>query len=127
AVDRNQAARLGFTETDVTRSLFIALMSSAQIAPNFWIDRQSGNHYFVGVQYPEHLVESIQTLEQIPVSAERGKPGAGVVRQLKEVARVERTQGPVEVFRYNADRISQLFINVAGNDLARIAEQVEQL
>jgi multidrug efflux pump subunit AcrB len=102
-------------------------MSSAQIAPNFWIDPQNGNPYFIGVQYPEHLVENIRTLENIPISSERGRSAGSPVRLLKDVAEIQRTQGPIEVYHYNANRVSQLFINVSGNDLARVAGAVEKL
>ncbi len=126
-VDRTRAAVLGLAETDVIRNVITALMSSAQIAPNFWIDPLSGNPYVIGVQYPEHLVDDIQTLENVPVSAERGRTGGGQVRLLKEVATIERTQGPVEVYHHDIDRVSQLFINVRDNDLAGVASEVDRV
>jgi multidrug efflux pump subunit AcrB len=126
-VDRSRASLVGYSETDVIRNVVTALMSSAQIAPNFWIDPQSGNPYFIGVQYPEYLVENIRTLENIPISAERGRSAGSPVRLLKDVADIQRTQGPIEVYHYNANRVSQLFINVSGNDLARVAGAVEKL
>ncbi|HLJ95174.1 MAG TPA: efflux RND transporter permease subunit [Gemmataceae bacterium] len=135
-VDRTRAALLGFSESDVIRNVISTLMSSAQIAPNFWIDPQSGNPYFIGVQYPEYLVENIQTLENIPISSERAARSmaattAGArsptVRLLKDVARIERSQGPIEVHHRNASRINQLFVSVSGNDLARIAGEIERL
>jgi multidrug efflux pump subunit AcrB len=122
-VDRRRAALLGYTETDVVRNVIVALMSSAQIAPNFWIDPSTGNPYLIGVQYPEYAVEDIQTLENIPIS---GKPN-GPVRLIKDVATIERTQGPVEMYHYDINRVSQLFINVAGNDLAGVAAEVERV
>jgi multidrug efflux pump subunit AcrB len=125
-VDRTAAARLGLTETDVVRNVITALLSSAQLAPNFWIDPVSGNPYFIGVQYPEHVVRDVRSLETIPVGPERGRP-TGRVPLLREVAQVERTQGPVEVFHYNIDRVSQLLVSVNGNDLAGVAADVEAL
>jgi multidrug efflux pump subunit AcrB len=127
-VDRAQAAQqYGFTDLDVMRSVVTALMSSAQIAPNLWIDRTSGNPYLIGVQYPERAVADIRTLEDIPISSERNRPGSGNVRKLKEVARIERTQGPVEIFRHTGGPVSQLFLNVTDNDLAGTAAEVRRL
>jgi multidrug efflux pump subunit AcrB len=123
-VDRAKATRPGLTESDVVRNVITALMSSAQIAPNFWIDPQTGNPYFIGVQYPEYAVESIQTLEKIPIT---GSGKDRVLCRLEDVARIERTQGPIEVFHYKVKRVSQLFVNVADNDLARVAERVEHV
>src|SRR5262249_54968986 len=45
----------------------------------------------------------------------------------KDVAQIERTQGPVEVYHNEANRISQLFVGVKGNDLAGTASEVERL
>jgi multidrug efflux pump subunit AcrB len=141
-VDRTKATLLGFTENDVLRNVITALMSSAQLAPNFWIDPDSGNPYVIGVQYPEVAVEDIQTLENIPVTSERsrnatqgqetaGSRGASVagpmVRLLKEVARIERTQGPVEVFHQDVNRVSQLLVSVGSNDLGGVAGDVQRV
>src|SRR5581483_2678341 len=123
-VDRTRASWIGLTETDVIRNVITSLMSSAQIAPNFWIDPRSGNPYYIGVQYPAHLVQDITTLENIPLGGDKARQGMGV-HLLKEVAKIVRIQGPVEVYRHNADRVSQLFVTVNGNDLATAALEVE--
>src|SRR5262249_35009518 len=125
-VDRVAAARLGLTQTDTVRNVIAVLMSSAQLAPNFWIDPGSGNPYIIGVQYPQHLVESIRTLENIPLSSERGR-NLLRVPLLKDVARIERTQGPIEIYHHDIDRVDQLLVNVNGNDLAGVAGEVERL
>src|SRR5262249_4532001 len=123
---RPGAPRLKVTETDAIRNVISALMSSAQLAPNFWIDPSTGNPYVIGVQYPEYAVENIQTLENIPISAEGTRRGARVPL-LKEVARIERTQGPIEVYHHDVDRVSQVFVNVGDNDLAGVAAEVERI
>ncbi|HXL20578.1 MAG TPA: efflux RND transporter permease subunit, partial [Streptosporangiaceae bacterium] len=125
-VDRTAAARLKLTETDVIRNVIAALMSSSQLAPNFWIDPQSGNPYIIGVQYPEYIVENKQTLENVPLSPERARTGQRVP-VLKEVADIHRTQGPIEVYHYDIERISQVFVSVGDNDLAGVAAEIERL
>lgn len=130
-VDRAKAALVGLTETDVIRNVVMALMSSAQLAPNIWIDPNSGNPYVVGVQYPEHVVRDLRTLEDIPIAPERGfGPGRATglsPRTLKDVATLEATQGPVEVYHYRLMRVSQIYVGVAGDDLARAAADVEEI
>jgi len=125
-VDRDAAARLNLTQTDVVRNVIVALMSSAQLAPNFWIDHKSGNPYFIGVQYPEHIVDDLYTLENIPLSSStlRSQERAPLLR---DVASVGRTQAPVEVYRYKSDRVSQLFVSVADQNLAKVAAEVESI
>jgi len=125
-VDRTAAARLKLTQTDVVRNVITALMSSAQLAPNFWIDPVTGNPYVIGVQYPEHLVENVQTLDTVPVTPDKS---AAPLRAplLRDVARISRTQGPVEIYHYDADRVSQLFVSVEGSDLARVAVEIDSV
>ena len=124
-VDRTAAARLKLTQTDVVRNVITSLMSSAQLAPNFWIDPKTGNPYVIGVQYPEHLVENIQTLETVPITPEKG--GRARAPLLRDVATITRAQGPVEVFHYEADRVSQIFVSVSDNDLARVAGEIGRI
>ncbi|MFO0845057.1 MAG: efflux RND transporter permease subunit [Gemmataceae bacterium] len=146
-VDRDRAAQPGLTEQDVIRNVITALMSSAQIAPNFWIDPKTGNPYVIGVQYPEWAVDGLRTLEEIPVTGgrvgrdaysrsqasqagrstqpgDRGSKLAPTVR-LEDVATIERGSGPVEVYHYAASRVSQLFVSVQERDLAGVAADVE--
>jgi HAE1 family hydrophobic/amphiphilic exporter-1 len=125
-VDRTAAARLKLTQTDVVRNVITALMSSAQLAPNFWIDPVSGNPYIIGVQYPEHVVQDVQTLETVPLTPEKstGKLRAPLLR---DVATISRTQGPVENYRHDADRVSQLFVSVGDSNLARVAGEIDRI
>ena len=125
-VDRTLAARLKLTQIDVVRNVITALMSSAQLAPNFWIDPKSGNPYVIGAQYPEYVVENIQTLDNIPLSSEKAR-SRDRVPLLCDVAKVVRIQGPVEVYHYNIEPVSQLFVSVADHDLARVAKEVERI
>src|SRR5262249_44198854 len=69
-VDRAKAADLGLSQTDVMMNLVAALNSSIQFnKKNFWIDPVSHNQYFVGVQYPEENIASIDTLLDVPINS----------------------------------------------------------
>ncbi len=68
-VDRAKAADAGLNQSDVMRNIVSAFNSSIQFnKKNFWIDPISHNQYFVGVQYPEDDIKSIDTLKNIPVT-----------------------------------------------------------
>ena len=52
------------------RNVVAAVNSSIQFnKKNFWIDPVSGNQYFVGVQYPEQDIKSLETLLNIPITS----------------------------------------------------------
>jgi multidrug efflux pump subunit AcrB len=56
----------------------------------------------------------------------RGSKGPPTVR-LSDVATIERGMGPVEVYHYAANRVSQLFVSVADQDLAGTAADIEHI
>ena len=60
------------------KSVVAAFNSSIQFNKhNFWIDPKNKNQYFVGVQYYEEDIKSIETLLDIPVTTDRpDKPNA---------------------------------------------------
>src|SRR5262249_3992801 len=69
-VDRAKAAELGLSPAEVINQAVSAMNSSISINRNFWIDVQSGNQYFVAVQYPESPYTTMADLENIEI---RGK------------------------------------------------------
>jgi Cu/Ag efflux pump CusA len=54
----------------------------------------------------------------------RGSKLAPVVR-LEDVATIERGMGPIEVYHYAANRVSQIFVSVAESDIAGVAHDVD--
>ena len=55
-VNRARANELGLNPQEVVDNLITSLTSNAMIAPGYWVDPNSGNNYFVTVQYPENQV-----------------------------------------------------------------------
>ncbi|MEM9185985.1 MAG: efflux RND transporter permease subunit, partial [Planctomycetota bacterium] len=121
-MDRDLAARVGLTPEDVMKNLVSATNSSVGFDPAFWIDQSKGNHYFIGVQYPERLLTSISTVEEIPVGYRNGRP----VR-LKNVATIERGEGPGSVSHRNITRVMDVYANAArGYDVGTVMTAIER-
>ena len=69
-VDRVHAGELGLTQKDVVDNVITALNSNYMIAPNYWVDRKSGNDYYLTVQFFEHgdaSIHNLLDLGQIPL------------------------------------------------------------
>ncbi len=69
-VDRVHAGELGLTQEDVVDNVITALNSNYQIAPNYWVDRKTGNDYYLTVQFFEHgqaAIHNMADLGQIPL------------------------------------------------------------
>jgi len=74
-VDRVHAAELGLTQKDVVDNVITALNSNYMIAPNYWVDRKSGNDYYLTVQYFEKgqpAIHDMVDLGQIPLRDQSG-------------------------------------------------------
>jgi multidrug efflux pump subunit AcrB len=72
-VDRIHAGELGLTQKDVVDNVITALNSNYMIAPNYWVDRKSGNDYYLTVQYFEKgpaAIHNMIDLGQIPLRAQ---------------------------------------------------------
>ncbi len=95
-VDRAKAADLGLTQEEVMKCVIAAFNSSIQYnKTNFWIDENNGNQYFVGVQFPQAKVESIQTLLDVPITGinqNKHDRRVAVTRQPNLIPGLERTE-----------------------------------
>ncbi len=126
-VDRVKAAYLGLTQEDVVKNIETAINSSVNFLPAFWIDRNNGNHYFLGVQYPENLIRSIATLEDIPVTDPAPDGTAPQHPTLvKNVAKITRGVAPVEVEHRAITRVTDVYANVSGRDIGSVASDIEK-
>ncbi len=120
-VDRTKAALLGLTEQNVASDLLISLSGSAQTAPSWWVDPKNGSTYSVTAQTPQYRMDSLASLQTVPVTA--GSPGAPS-RLLANLASFERTSSPAVVSHYNAQPVIDLYAAVDGADLGYVATQI---
>ncbi len=120
-MSRDKAARMGITPEEVMQNLVSATNSSVGFDPAFWIDVSKGNHYFIGVQYPEELLDDLEVVLNIPVAIVEGVP----VR-LRNLATIERSTGPGSVSHRNIGRVMDIYINVAhGHDVGSVMSGIE--
>jgi multidrug efflux pump subunit AcrB len=121
-VDRVKAAQVGLTQEEVVKNIVTALNSSINFAPSFWIDEKNGNHYFIGAQYRENDIQSINTILDIPVT---GKSQQTPVA-LRTVAKFSRGTAYSEINHLNITRVTDVFVNVRGRDVGSVASDIER-
>src|SRR5512135_757678 len=120
-VDRAKAADLGINQRDVMMNIIAAVNSSIQFnKKNFWIDKVSGNQYFVGVQYTESDIKSIETLLNIPITSPIRKKTV----PLTNLVSITRASVPTEVTHTNIQPTIDLTMGVYGRDLGHVADDV---
>jgi multidrug efflux pump subunit AcrB len=123
-VDQSKAANLGFSQRDVMENLVAALNSSVAFNKNnFWIDPKSHNQYYVGVQYEEASIISLETMLDIPITSTAQKKSV----PLRNLATLRREMVPSEVEHINLQATIDLTMGVEGRDLGHVAADVQNL
>ncbi len=125
AVNRTKANQLGFTEQDVTNSLLVALSGSGQVAPTFWLNPQNGVNYNLVAQMPDYSVDSLQTLQNIPVTSATNPNVAPQI--LGNLASFTRTSIPGVVTHYNVMPTVDIYAANQDRDLGGVAAATQKL
>jgi multidrug efflux pump subunit AcrB len=122
-MDRVLAAYQGVTVDDAMKNVVSATNSSVNFDPAFWIDPRNGNHYFLGVQYREEDINSMDTLRDIPITGE----GSTRPALLRNIAEIDQSTGPAVINHRNITRATDIYANVLpGYDAGRVVAAIEQ-
>ena len=123
-IDRVRALDRGVSPEEVMKCLVSSTNSSINFDPAFWIDPKNGNHYFLGTQYYEEEINSLDTLRKIPVKG--GSPDSPIVF-LEEVADIiTNVTGPSVINHRNITRVTDVYANVLpGYDLGTVVAEIE--
>ncbi len=122
-VKRERASEMGLTEHEVVNNVITALTSNGMISPSYWIDPKSGNDYMLTVQYAETQLKTMGDLRAIPLRA-ANQPEA---TRLDMVSDITRFQSPTEVDHYQLRRITDIYVQTAGEDLGHVANAIDGL
>jgi multidrug efflux pump subunit AcrB len=125
-VNRVHAAELGLTQKDVVNNVITALNSNVMIAPNYWVDRKTGNNYFLTVQYFEHGTPAIHDpldLTSIPLRA----PNLKEPTTLDTVVKLNRIQTPTEIDHYAIQRSADVYVSPKAEALNAITAKVRDI
>jgi HAE1 family hydrophobic/amphiphilic exporter-1 len=122
-VDRTRAKFLGINQEDVAKNVLTSLGSSVGYAPTIWVDPASGIDFFMGVQYENNEVDSLDEILNIPLSVSTDDGPKTI--PLSNVANVSRVTIPGEVAHYNIARVNDVYVNAVGRDVGSVAQDVE--
>ena len=122
-MDRVRAGELGLSQKEVVDNVITALTSNQMIAPSYWIDPRTGNDYYLTVQYPESDINSMFSLKGIPIRSPSSKEPA----YLDQVVKVTNFKAPTEVDHYQIQRVIDVYVTPASEDLGRVANAVDKV
>jgi CzcA family heavy metal efflux pump len=122
-IDRIKAAELGVEPVEAIKNMVSALNSSVTYEKAFWIDERNGNHYFVGVTYPESEIDNRFVLENVGVNSSI----SGRTIPFRNFSRISDGTNPVEINHHNLTRAFNVYANVEGKDIGRVSDEIQNI
>jgi multidrug efflux pump subunit AcrB len=122
-INRTHASELGLTENEVVSNVITALTSNQMIAPSIWIDPNTGNNYFLTVQYKDGQIKTIDDLKAIPLH------GTDITQptRLDMVADIQPFNAPTELDHMQIRRSVDIYVRPHGEDLGRITKEIREI
>jgi CzcA family heavy metal efflux pump len=126
-VDRDKALELGITQQQVASSMLSTLSGASLLQPNFWLDPKSGVNYNVVAQAPQHMIDSVATLSNIPLSTPPSATGSqGQAQLLGNLGTITHGWDPAVVAHYTVQRVIDVDAAVHGRDLGSATSAVQR-
>ena len=122
-INRTRASELGLSENEVVSNVITALTSNQMIAPSIWIDPNTGNNYFLTVQYKDGQIKTLDDLKAVPLH------GADITRptRLDMVADIQPFNAPTELDHMQIRRSVDIYVRPHDEDLGRITKEIKQI
>jgi multidrug efflux pump subunit AcrB len=121
-VDRALATEAGVTQQEAADNVLVATNSSAQTAPNFWVDPRNSVSYPLVVQVPPYRIDSSQDLETMPVTS---GAAVGQGQLLLNLATFGRASVPMAASQLNIRPVFDVHADVQGRDLYSAANDID--
>ncbi len=122
-VDRTKAQQVGYSTRDVANNVLISLSGSFQTSPTYWLDQRTGVSYNIATQTPQYIVDTLQDLENIPVTG----PSTPQSEIMASVASFSRGSEMGVVSHYNIMPVIDIFGAVQGRDLGGLSREIEPI
>ena len=120
-LDRMKAAELGVEPVDAIKNIVSALNSSTTFQKSFWIDERNGNHYYVGVTYPEEMINDVNVFDNVLVASANSDKAV----PFRNFSKITDGTNPVEINHHNLSRVFNVYANVEGKDIGRVSTQIQ--
>jgi len=129
-IDRARATQFGLTASGIANDINISLSSSEQVTPNFWTDPTSGIPYYLAVQTPQYLADSLNDIKNTPIGAIAAPVIAttgAVPGLLSNVATFTRDTTPTNLNQANIQPVYEIFANTQGRDLGSVSSDIDHI
>jgi len=124
SVDRTKAQEIGYTAQDIAQNLLVSLSGSFQTSPTFWVDPKNRVSYQIATQTPQYRADTLQDLENIPVTGASPDTPSSI---LANVGSVQRGTGVAVVSHYDIQPVLDIFGAIQGRDLGGVSRDISHI
>jgi multidrug efflux pump subunit AcrB len=125
-VDRTLASEAGVTQQSVASDMLISLSSSEQTAPNYWLG-SNGVNYSIYVQTPQYKNDTVNDLEDIPITPTNVPPTPANTQLLGNLATIARETSPTNITHYDIKNTRDVLAAVQGTDLWTAKDRIQEI
>lgn len=119
-VNRELAATVGLSARDVIQQVVAAMNSSMSLQRTFWIDSETGNQYFVAVQYPEDPQRNLDSLKTVVATGSKSNQPV----YLSSLVSFVDDSAPVEITHSALKRTINVQVNTENRDIGSLANEI---
>jgi multidrug efflux pump subunit AcrB len=119
--NRELAGVVGLTEGDAAASIQTTLSGSTQTTPTYWLNPTNGVSYPVSVQTPQHRIDTLGELKNLPLAAAQSTQLLGGLADF--------LPEPLDavVSHYNIRPVVNIYATTQGRDLGSVAADVQKI
>jgi multidrug efflux pump subunit AcrB len=123
-IDRALATQVGLTQREAASNVLVTTNSSAQTAPNFWVDPSNGVSYPLVVQQPTYDIASSQDLKIMAVSSTAGSSQSQLLMNMSSIG---RQTVPLVTSQLNIRPVFDVHANVQDRDLYATSRDIDRV
>ena len=123
-VDRDFATQVGVTQREAANNVLVSTNSSAQTAPNFWVDPRNSVSYPLVVQQPTYSFDSSQDIQTMPVTAASRTSQGQLLMNLSSLG---RQSVPMVTSQLNIRPVFDVHADVQGRDLYSASLDIDKV
>jgi multidrug efflux pump subunit AcrB len=126
-VDRTLANEAHVNQSDVAQDLLVSLSSSNQTQPNYWLNPSSGVNESIYVQTPQYRMDTINDLDNTPISPTAVPETPQNTQLLVNLAKIQRQVSPTNIVHYDIKNCADVLMAVQGSDLKSAADKIQEV
>ncbi len=125
--DRTFGLGVNSTLKDIASNLVMTTAGSQQVDQVYWLDPSTGMSYLINVYTPQSQINSINSLNTIPVNSSGNSSNRNDVQLLGNLAHISAEGTPGVITHGNIMPLFDIYVSAEGRDLGGVLADVQKV